>query len=225
MNIEHRLTNIAEGYRSQGYQVIVRPEPKDLPDFAKTFEVEIVARRTDGSALVSAKKSPKELEGDPNIAKYAEITEKQPGWRFDLVVLGPNEETKMPDKRDAKEPSDEDLDHQFGLAQRFVDASLNHQALVLAWSVLEAAMRRRLQAEGEEAGWGSSPRTMMNELLSAGAFSNSVFRDLEGLFQARSAIIHGFTLASIEPSAVNFILEVARKLLEESKQPAGNGAL
>jgi hypothetical protein len=223
MDIEQRLTYMADRYRSQGYQVVVHPEPKDLPDFAKTFNVEIVARRADGSALVSAKKSPKELEADPNVAKYAEITEKQPGWRFDVVVLGPNDETKMPDKRDAKEPSDEDLGHQFEIVRRLIDAKVNQQALVLAWSLLEAAMRRRLQAEGEEAGWGSSPRTMMNELLSAGALSNSVFRDLEGLFQARSAIVHGFTMPIIEPSAVNFILDVARKLLEESKpvkQPA-----
>jgi hypothetical protein len=218
MDIEQRLTNIADRYRSQGYQVVMHPEPKDLPDFAKTFKVEIVARRTDGSALVAVKKSPKELEDNPNVAKYAEITAKQPGWRFDIVVLGPNDETKMPDQRDAQEPSDEDLEHQFQLVRRFVDAKLNQQALVLAWSVLEAAMRRRLQAEGEEAGWGSSPRTMMNELLSAGAFSNSVFQDLEGLFQGRSAIVHGFTMPIIEPSAVNFILDLARKLLEESKQ-------
>ena len=63
----------------------------------------------------------------------------------------------------------------------------------------------------------------MNELLSAGLLSNSVFRDLEGLFQARSAIVHGFTTPIIDAKAVNFILDVARKLLEESKavrQPA-----
>jgi hypothetical protein len=223
MNIEQRLNYIADRYRSQGYQVAVRPEPKDLPDFAKAFKVEIVARRADGSALVSAKKSPKEFESDPNVAKYAETTEKQPGWRFDVVVLGPNDESKMPDKRDAKEPSKEDLRLQFETVRHLLDANLNQQALVLAWSVLEAAMRRRLQTEGEEAGWGSSPRTMMNELLSAGALSNGEFADLEGLFQARSAIVHGFTVPIIEPSAVNFILDVARKLLEESKpveQPA-----
>jgi hypothetical protein len=64
---------------------------------------------------------------------------------------------------------------------------------------------------------------MMNELLSAGALTMGKFRDLEGLFQTRSAIVHGFRTSIIEPSAVKFILEVARELLEESnrvKQPA-----
>jgi|SRR5262245_33321998 len=216
MDIEQRLAYLADRYRSQGYQVVIRPEPKDLPDFAKTFKVEIVARRNDGSALVSAKKSPKELEADPNVANYAEITEKQPGWRFDVVILGPDDETKMPDRRDATEPSEEDLRLQIENVGKLLNANVNQQALVLAWSVLEAAMRRRLQAEGEEAGWGTSPRTMLNELLSSGALSNSVFRDLEGLFQARSAIVHGFTTPIVEPSAVHFILDIARRLLDES---------
>lgn len=223
MDMEQLLNHVANRYSSQGYQVVVHPEPKDLPDFAKTFKVEIVARWADGSALVSAKKSPKELESDPNVPKYAEATEKQPGWRFDVVVLGPDEETKMPDKGDAKEPSEEDFRHQFEIVHRLLDAKVNQQALVLAWSVLEAAMRQRLQAEDEEVGWGTSPRTMLNELLSAGAFNTGVFRDLEGLFQARCAIVHGFTMPVIDASAVNFILDVARKLLEESKpakQPA-----
>jgi hypothetical protein len=217
MDFEQRLTNLADRYRSQGYQVVVRPEQKDLPDFAKNFKIEIVARRADGSALVSAKKSPKELEADLNVAQYAGITEQQPGWRFDVVVLGPSDETEMPAKRDAEEPSEQDLQNQFDTVRRLLDANVNQQALVLAWSVLEAAMRRRLQAEGEEAGWGSSPRTMMNELLSAGALTNSEFRELERLFQARTAIVHGFTMPRIEPGAVNYLLDAARKLLEESK--------
>ena len=90
---------------------------------------------------------------------------------------------------------------------------------MLAWAVLEAAMRRRLRAEGEEAGWGTSPRTMLNELYSGGVLQGSVFRDLEGLFQVRSAIVHGFTMPVIEKSAVQLLVETARRLLIEA-QPA-----
>jgi hypothetical protein len=217
MDNEQRLNQVADRYRSQGYQVIVHPEPKNLPDFAKTFQVEIVARRPDGSALVSAKKNPMELEADRNLSKYAETTEQQKGWRFDVVVLGPDDESKLPFTREASEPSDDDFRNQFEIVSRLLDANVNQQAFVLAWSMLEAAMRRRLQAEGEDAGWGTSPRTMLNELLSVGAFNHSVFRKLESLFQARSAIIHGFTLPGIERSAVAFILDQAQRLLEESK--------
>lgn len=223
MSLEQGVKQIADQYRSQGYQVVVRPEPKDLPDFAKTFKVEIVARRDDESALVSVKMNPKELEADPNIPDYAEVTDKQPGWRFDLYALESDFETKFPDKRDAKEPTDEEVHQQVATVRRLLDANVHQQALVLAWSVLEAAMRRRLQAEGEDAGWGTSPRTMLNELLSAGAVSDTAFRDLERLFQVRNAVVHGFTMPTVDVTAVNLVLDVVRDLLEQSnqvKQPA-----
>jgi REase_AHJR-like len=223
MDTEGRLTSLADRYRAQGYRVVVSPGPTDLPEFAKAFNVEIVARREDGSALVSAKKSPRELEADPNVSKLAELVQTQPGWRFDVVVFGPSEEALMPDWRDAKEPSEDEVRVQIENVRKLLDANLKQQPLVLAWSVLEAAMRCRLHANGEEAGWGTSPRTMLNELLSSGVLSNGAFRDLERLFQARSAIVHGFSTTVVEPRAVDFILDVARRLVEESelaKQPA-----
>jgi len=216
MNIEQRLNQVADRYRAQGYKLVVRPGPDDLPVFAKDFKVEIVAKRDDGCVLSSAKKSQSDLQADREIPRYAEITEKEPGWRFDVIVLG-SESEPMPEKREAKEPSEDDIRRALGDVERMLQAGFVPQALIAAWAVLETAMRRRLQANGEEVGWGSSPRTMLNELYSGGALQSSVFRDLEGLFQARSAIVHGFTTPVIDKSAVQFLVEIAGMLLDESR--------
>jgi hypothetical protein len=85
----------------------------------------------------------------------------------------------MLEKRDATEPSDEDTRQAIGDVERMLQAGFVQQALIAAWAVLETAMRRRLRAGGEEAGWGSSPRTMLNELYSGGVLQSRVFRDLE----------------------------------------------
>lgn len=216
MNIEQRLNHVADRYRAQGYKVVIRPGPDELPDFAKDFKVEIIARRDDGCVLASVKKSQSDLEADQGIPRYAEVTSEQPGWRFDVFLLG-SESEPMPDKSEAKEPSEEDIRRALGDVDRMLQAGFDQQALIAAWAALEAAMRRRLHAEGEEAGWGSSPRTMLNELYSGGVLQRSDFRDLEGLFQARSAIVHGFTIPVIERSALQFLVETARKFLDESR--------
>jgi hypothetical protein len=52
--------------------------------------------------------------------------------------------------------------------ERILRAGFAAPSLVAAWAVLDSVMRRRLRAEGEDAGWGTSPRTMLNELYSAG---------------------------------------------------------
>ena len=160
---------------------MVRPSPDDLPNFAKDFKVEFLAKRDDGSVLVSAKKSQSDLEADRELPRYAETTAKEPGWRFDLIVLG-SDSQPMPDKKEAKEPSEEDIRQALGDVERMLQAGFVQQALIAGWAVLETAMRRRLQANGEEAGWGSSPRTMLNELYSSGVLQTNVFRDLEELF-------------------------------------------
>ena len=222
MNLEQRLNYVAERYKDQGYQVVVHPDRDSLPPFAKDFKVEILATREDGNVLASAKGSPSELEADPNVTKYVEIANHQPGWRFDVFVLGRDSQVNE-EKRQMKEPPQEEILRSLDGVQQMLRAGFLEPSLVAAWAALEAAMRRRLRSGGEEAGWGTSPRTMLNELYSEGVLSTRVLRDLEGLFQLRSAIVHGFSAPTVEPSAVQFLIDTARRLLTEPepvKQPA-----
>src|SRR5262249_54343290 len=116
MDFEQRLKLLADSYTSKGDQVTVRPNPEELPPFAKGFKVETLARRSEEGVLVSVKKNRAEFEADRDIPRYAEITSSQPGWRFDFAILegeGPMER----EGRDAQEPSDEELDQQLAAAE------------------------------------------------------------------------------------------------------------
>lgn len=223
MNIEQQLNKVADHYRSQGFKVTVQPGPEDLPPFAKDFKVEIIAAGEECNVLVSAKGSQLELEDDPNIFRYADITNQQPGWRFDILVLGPENQAK-PEKLGAKEPPEEEIERSLNDVDRMIHAGFTRASFLTAWSALEAAMRRRLRAEGEDAGWGTSPRAMLNELYSAGAISTGVLRQLESLSQMRNAIVHGFLPSvMVDAPGVQFLVETARRLLTEeplAKQPA-----
>ena len=222
MSIEQSLDHVANRYRAQGYKVVVGPGPADLPDFAKDFKVEIVAERNGGGVLASAKKSPSELEANREIPRYAEVTGNQPDWRFDIFVLGPEGKAE-PNKIEAAEPTEADMIRVLADIERMRRAGFAQQSFIAAWAVLETAMRKRMQAEGEEAGRGSSPRTLLNELYSSGMLNGGDFRDLERLYQARNVIVHGFSPPEIQPSAVQFLVDTARRLLEES-HPAKQSA-
>ena len=214
MNIEQRLNYVADRYRSLGFKVVLRPGPDDLPPFAKDFKVEILAAGADGNVLASAKASPLELEADRDLTRYTEIIEKQPGWRFDLLVLGP--ENGLPTKeRQASEPSEDNIRRMLDEVERMLQAGFVASSFALAWGALEAAMRRCIRAGGGEAGWGYDARTLLNELYSSGAISTSVLRKLEGLFQVRSAIVHGYSAPAVEPGAVRFLVDTARRFLTE----------
>lgn len=217
MNIEQRLNVVADRYRKLGFKVVLHPKADDLPPFAKDFNVQIVARKDDGNVLAVAKASASELQADQDVGRYAEVTERQPGWKLDVFVLGPDTPA-LPAKGEVKEPSDEDLRRLVADAERMLREGFVSQAFLTAWAALEAAMRRRLVALGGKATYGTSPRTMLNELFSAGLFSNSVFRDLEGLFQLRNIIVHGFAVPPFPASAVEFLIRTANQLLETPTQ-------
>jgi hypothetical protein len=216
MTLEERLNRVAERYRSLGCKVIIHPTSDDLPPFAKDFKVEILATGDQGNVLVVAMATPSEFQADQEVARYAELTSKQPGWRMDVFVLGADSPS-LPEAREAKEPTEEEIRRSIDDAERLGNEGFAAQSVLAAWAGLEPVMRRRLQVERARAGWRISTQTLLNELFSAGVFNNREFRDLEGLSQLRNVIVHGFSVPDFPPSAVEFLVGMARRLLTEAQ--------
>jgi hypothetical protein len=156
MEIDPDLKRAARLYSDEGYQTVVRPGPEDLPPFAKDFKVEIVGKRGNGGVLVSVKKNRLAMAADKEMPRYAEVTASQPGWRYDFMILEPTEENAW-QGRDAQEFSTDDIDRALQEAEQMVRAGFVRPAFISAWSAFEAAMRRRLRAEGSEPGWDTTP--------------------------------------------------------------------
>ncbi len=216
MEFDQQLEQIVKRYAAEGYQTFVRPGPAALPPFAKDFKVDILAKRGDGGVLAQVKRNRQDLAADSDTPRYAEITNNQPGWRFDFFVLeGENPLAREP--RDAKEFSGDDIRKALADAEELARAGFLRPAAVTAWAALEAAMRMRLRAAGENAGWGTMPRSLLNELYSSGVFSEEEFSKLEKLSHLRNQIVHGFSSSTSIPEAVQVLSDTARRLLDESE--------
>jgi HEPN domain-containing protein len=222
MDFEQELIRVVQSYRNQGYSVVPRPRPEDLPLFAKDFQLEIVGRRGNEGVLVAVKKNRDEVAADGNMQRYAETTGSQPGWRFDFAILEP-ENPKARDIRGASELSGEDFSRSLDQAVKLSAMGFSRVAVVAAWAALEAAMRTQLRALGQEAGWGSAPRQMLRELYSEGILSPEEFNQLELASYLRNQIVHGFSSQPAESEAgqaevVRFLSEIARRLVSRSQQ-------
>ena len=217
MQLAQDVDRLADGYRGQGYDVTVRPVAGQLPEFAHDFRIEIVGRRGTGGVLVAARKNLSTLAADSELPRYAEVTGNQPGWRFDLAVLEA-ENVNARELSGAREFSASDIDRSLEQAQELDRLGYSQAAVVAAWAGLEAAMRVRLRAAGEAANWESSPRQTVRELYSAGLLTPDEFRSIESARQFRSRIVHGFTTSEPDEAAVvQLLIEVARRLVEESQ--------
>ncbi len=210
---------LAESYAKQGYEVTIRPGSEALPPFARDFKIEILAKRGNGGVLVVVKKDRDELAADPNLTEYARLTANQPGWRFDLAAA----EQVKPSTSDinrARDFSVEDIERAFDESQKMVSYGFLAGAIVPAWGAFESSMRMKLRADGRQAGWGSSPWTMLNELYSNGSISTDELPKLEALFRVRNQIAHGFLTdltGLAEGGVVDFLSGVGRRLIQESQ--------
>jgi HEPN domain-containing protein len=217
MITKEQLEQVAERYRGKGYRVIQNPTPDDLPSFAKDFKVEILATRPDGNVLASAKATATEFDKDKNLAHYADTIAMQQGWRYDVFVLG--SQSASPISGDITDSSDDEIERTLASADHLLVAGFSPQALIVSWAALEAAMRQTLRALGEKTEWGTSPRSLINELLSSGIVTRSEFQEIEEFFSMRNAIAHGYSGQKVDPNSVRSLTSIARRLIEESKQP------
>lgn len=217
MNFDQELKRVTDLYTRQGYQVTVHPRPEDLPEFAHDFRIEILAKRGDEGVLISAKKNRGGLAADSNLPRYAEITRTQKGWRYDLAVLEGDDPTG-PRGRNAREFSRDDINKVLADAEKMVRLGFDRPGVITAWAALEGTMRMRLRAAGEEAGWGAMPRVMVNELYSSGIVSVDEFQELERAYELRNEIVHGFASPSPDSGVVQFLSDVARRLVADSEQ-------
>jgi hypothetical protein len=168
------------------------------------------------------KKNRQEIASDAELSRYAAETRRHKGWRFDLAILEP-EELRAREMQGAEELPDEDVRKALGDAENLAKSGLIRPALITAWAAFEAAMRRRLRASGQQAGWGTMPRQMLTDLYSARIVSFQDFPRLEQVYRLRSEIAHGFASPKIEPEAVELLAKTARRLLDES-QPSKQSA-
>jgi hypothetical protein len=99
---------VAQRYRDEGYQVVVRPFGEQIPPFIAGFQPDLIAIRGNEGVIVEIKINRMDLSRDHQISRLAEIVNARPGWRLDLVVLEP-ETTVEKAPQEAAEPSDEQL--------------------------------------------------------------------------------------------------------------------
>ena len=89
--LEHRrVLTLAREYRSEGYDVTVYPDAKELPEPLSKCPVDLVARGEDSVIAVEVRtRESLTLKGLEDLRRIAETVKHIPGWVFELVVTNP----------------------------------------------------------------------------------------------------------------------------------------
>jgi hypothetical protein len=212
------LEQVAENYVADGYDVLVNPEPSQLPEFAVEFTPDIVARKGELNALVKVKQDREDVEDDSSIVRMAEVVNAQPGWRFDLVVLGASDcADEIPSG--ASEPSLDRIGRMLDYAATAAGARDVQSSFVVAWAALEAAMRRTARDRGIQL-TSYSPQFLVRTLYSHGLLGRQELDRLSGATAIRNAAAHGMDVPKLDVGVCYYVISVAHQLLSGAGQPA-----
>ena len=203
------IERVAQRYRDEGYDVIVRPHGDQLPPYVADFQIDLLANRGNERVIVEIKSNRIDLAGDPHLTRLAEVVNARAGWRLDVVVLE-SETSVEKAAQEASEPSDEQLDQILIAAEDFADKGYSPYACVIAWGGLEAVMRR-LRDDAESYG-RTTPAELMRTLYSNGFLSREQFERLRESYKIRSQVVHGLVPPKVDPELVRYVTATARYL-------------
>ena len=211
MDFEHAVAQVAEQYRREGYQVIPRPGPDQVPPFVQGHDVNLLAFRDGEKVLVQVKVNREDLQKDRQLVPMAEAVNSQPGWRLDLVVLNADAPAYRVSPG-ASEPPREDIRRNLDQAEHLAKTDGLPVAVVMSWAALEAAMRYAARRAGIEPGNGA-PSFLLGALYSKGPLHREEFDRLNEAMKVRNALAHGMTVPDIDATLPHYIVSVARRLL------------
>jgi hypothetical protein len=204
---ERQVHEVAREYRSKGYEVVVEPERRQLPEVLARFHPDVVARKADEVVVVEVKS--RGSLADPELQELAKAVRSQPGWRFELVVLKPE-----PGPPGTKAWDAEDVAEGLRQVEAILGSGHSEAALLLAWSAAEATLRLLVDKEGL-----TLDRDDAAYLLKLLATRAVITRDQHDLLwevlQLRNAVAHGHKPPELGPTRIRKLCETVSALLEQ----------
>jgi len=201
-----KINTLAAEYRAKGYDVRVHPDRGDLPSFMFGLNPDMIAMSDDDKVVIDVK-SAREFDAD-RVQQLAEFVQQQPPWRYEISLVN------LPTAPDV--PAVEDLATDDQVQRLIANAELlatqQHQieaAALLAWSAVEAILRRVARAAAPEIERQSSAR-VLKHLYALGHVQPDIYETLLRLLTFRNAVAHGFAPKAGAPDIATAIADIRR---------------
>ena len=195
---------------SAGYRLVRRPDPLQLPDFLRDAAPDAVALGGPPNLLIEVVRRSAFDDVRVETGKIGRIKSSlagHPDWRLEVILA--RQSVAAPKAASAAE-----------IAQRIdevrrLSASEPSGALLLAWSLLEAAVRGLEPDSGQPA---LSPGDLIELAVSLGYVSQGEGEVLRLMARRRNAIAHGDLSAPATAAEVADLLERVARLVEALRQ-------
>ena len=205
-----RAREIADEWRSRGYEVTIHSKRDQLPSFMKGFSPDLLMRKGDESVVVEIESRPTmEWEGRPS--GLAGVVRDRPGWNYWLAPVNVGEQLRAP--KSVRSFTGEDVLDCAAESERLLDAGFADAAFIQACAAADGAVRILLDEEGELLGRPPSEHAI-TLATQEGNISSECYFFLRDVLSKRNALVHGFALPETDAESVCEVMSVAKRLLE-----------
>ena len=149
--------------------MLVEPAPEKRPAFLAGFRPDLVARGPHESVVIEVKVGT-ETAVSERFRDLAETIQRQPGWRFSLVVLDPRSDEVIPSTQQLLDRKD--IVDRLDRVNELLKMGATDAAFLLLWVSVEALLRHLASREGLPLERVPSS-SLMKELFSLGILSRS----------------------------------------------------
>ncbi len=212
---KEKLREVVKEYAEKGYQVILEPTGKDLPPFLRDYTPDVIAKKGKEHVVIEVKYR-KDLVSKNQLIEISKRLEGRKNWRFELVVVRPEEEEAEEVfgqaiawpviKKRAREASE------------LQDQGHEEAAVLVAWVAIEGAMRQLAKNERLPAS-SKSTSELIKSLAIHGLITKKDYKSIETWFQTRNSIAHGYVPKKIDSTIPWKVLELVPKFEKEQRSP------
>lgn len=203
--VREKIELLAAEYRDKGYRVRIQPAEGDLPSFLAPFRPAIVATSERGNVVLEVM-SARGFDGE-HVQRLAEAIDPQPGWKFEVVLVNPLAAPDVPVEEELA--AEDQVSRLIANAEILARQNQTEAAAMLAWSAVEAILRRRARSAAPELERQSSAR-VLKHLYSLGGLQPEIYEKLSQLMRFRNAVAHGFSPSGHAPSLPEILVDIRR---------------
>ncbi len=212
-SVEHELLEqVAQEYAQQGYRVFREPGVSELPVFLRGFRPDLLVETQDEKIIVEIK-----TRGTPDarnqLRHIAEEVNKHSGWRLRVVWAQPSMEKEEPEK---VLPSLQEILEKLSSVEDLYSTGQQVASFLLLWSLLEAAIKRRLMDIDVERDIPLSASALVKDLVAYGFIDQEGYNTALELALLRNKAAHGQPTISIDRDVFDSLSKWVKDLVEHN---------
>jgi hypothetical protein len=220
---ERTVEELAADYTRRGYAVTPQPGIEDTPEFLRPYVPDLIAIKGEERWIVDVKTpgftrdhSNEERGAWSRLAQHV----RQAGWHFQLVTT----KSDADDLRSYAIPEASEIETGLADPEKLAGQGQAGAALMVAWSLFEAAAGRRLLLDDEDPRRPETPVGLAKVLVSLGHVEESEYEALRDIARLRNQVAHGIFNASVSADRIALLATLTRRLLVSEPEPADGDA-